>query len=183
MRTRPLLIAISVGAAFQLVYQLVALGLTYLLVYPTIQEILDSPFGVPGGGPTQVINLSFVTSIAGLCLAPLAYAAIGFIYAFLHHREDPISPDHGAVGGAAASGAARALSGVLGILITTIVTYFWLTPSPLIAQTFGDAPPDALVIGLLGSTAGGFISLCFGVLFASFIGALGGGLGALFLNR
>ncbi len=182
MRSRPLLIATGFGAAVQILYLLAMTALTYFLVYPILEQSLLDDLQVPGSVPGPVINTSLFTGIAGICLAPVLYAAIGVVYTYFHHREYPVTPDQGAVGGAAAAAAARLLSGVIGVLINAIAIYSFSSRVPFFAG-LGDGPPDALIFGIFSSAVGSLFGLCFGAVFAALIGALGGGLGALVINR
>lgn len=176
MRVRPFYIAAGIGALLQTLYAAFSSLLAYFLV-PTGLRVLENL-------PPNVFGFTSVVGCFGIILAPLVHIGIGMFYAYLHGREAPMAAEDGAIGGAASAATARLISGLFATL-----TGVFLTPI-LVSRLTGPATPQFspndfpfLVIPTLVTAVGGLVALCFAVVIAGAVGALGGALASLWTHR
>jgi hypothetical protein len=176
MQARPFYNAAGISTTVQTIFILLSSLVAYWLV-PSNLRVLDNLS--PG-----FFGLISVTSCASAVLAPLAHAGTGILYAYLHRREALLTAEDGAIGGAASAATSRLIAGFTG----TVVGFLFIPTlfSRLSANGMPQFSPNDLPVfmfPLLFSAAGSVIGLCFGALIAGAIGALGGALASLFVNK
>ncbi|RPI27373.1 MAG: hypothetical protein EHM70_17925 [Chloroflexota bacterium] len=179
MRYTPFFIVTAASAIIQILYTIAVTAVTFFL---TRSLDLGSIQGPEDLGPYQLVML---TGCIGTLLAPVVHAGTGALYSFLHWREEDITAEIGALGGAASAGLARFASGAVSVLLTILVYPIFMNQ---IMQTApGPMPPELQpVLGFMtiGNMAGGLINTCTATFISAGLGAVGGALAAaLFKGR
>ncbi|GAB4581017.1 MAG: hypothetical protein Fur0022_37620 [Anaerolineales bacterium] len=149
-----------------------------------LQDIPTS--GAPPPTFFNFMGISFLFAGLGLVLAFLAHSGTGVLYAWLHRREEPpVTPEQGAIGGAAAAFTARFAAGLVaavGSLVFSNLMISTLTSSVPELSNPANMPPVFLMMNSMTSVIGGVFGACFGAVVAAALGALGGAISGALLK-
>lgn len=172
LKTRPLLIAASLGGILQLV---VALAVQTLSFFTFSQSLSDAP-------SLNAMLLPAIAAWTGNCLCTVMLDILtGATYSWLYPREEALTPGDGILGGGIASALARVGSGAIGIFIGLLFL-------PLVFSRLGLELPTndlgpILALSMAQGVIGGIIGLVVSAVLAALFGAVGGGIIALIRER
>src|ERR1051326_4374751 len=164
LKTRPLLIAASLGGLIQLVIAVAVQALSLFILPKTLTETQPT---------NNLIPLIMGVGVGNCLCSALLDMLIGASYSLLYPREAPLTPGDGILGGGTAAAVARLGSGALGLLITLMLL-------PVISSQLSGPQglPGADLGPLLAfGMARGMVCGIFGLVMAAFIAALFGFVG------
>jgi len=177
------MLATGISTLVQILYAALMIAVSYFFLGQLVDQVQIPDLNLPGANPAGFFNASILITGIGLCLAPLAYAGTGLLYAYLARREDGDPSETAIIGGAASAGLSRILSGIFSVTLSTVGTTFWMGSNPLFGPSPGALRPNTILITLLTSMIFGLVNIFFAAMFAAFIGALGAAISSLFFNR
>jgi len=159
LKTRPLLVASSTGAAVELVVALITQGLAYFTLF--------KPFSAQSSFSQVATGTGLVRCLCGLFVA----ICVGALYTLVYPHSEPFTASNGAIGGATAATIARTISGVLGLCIVSL-----LIPMALPQFLSEGLPSDflGLRVETVTSLVFSVIALVFTIVVAAVLGAVGG---------
>ncbi len=179
MNIRSYFISTALGTLILLVWQVINTFLSMGFLRSGVSSMLTNPQNVPPEALPQVLGGSLLFACVGMLVSVAAYAGSGFLYTYLHHRQDELTTEQAMIGGTAVG----ASIGVAGVIINTLL---FLVTQPMMQQTMqqlipsGNMPPQPFSPGMLSfSIVGTLAGMCIGGVIAALVGFLGGLIGGI----
>lgn len=179
MKIRPYIISTALGSLIVLVWQVISAFLGMSFLRNSMGSVLANPQDMPPDAISKVIGGGMLFACVGLLVIGVIYAGSGFLYTYLHHRQDELTTEQAMLGGAAVGVS-------IGLVDAIINTVLLLVTRPMMQRTMqqlvppGNIPPQALPPEMLSfpivSTLAG---MCIGGIIAALIGFLGGLIGGV----
>ncbi len=179
MKIRPYIMSTALGSLILLVWKVIDAFLSVGFLRNSIGSVLANPQDIPPDAISQVMGGSFLFACGGLLVSGLAYAGSGFLYSYLHHRQDELTTEQAMLGGTAVGASIGLVSAIIGTLLS-------LVTAPMMQRTMqqlmpsGNMPPLALSPEMLSfSIVSALAGMCIGGVIAALIGFLGGLIGGI----
>jgi hypothetical protein len=181
MKSKPFFIAAAVSIAIQGIIILVTNGISILAMSDLIDVFTNGQTPDPKSFTSPlIVGLGGISCFSCL-IFPVIYMFTGWFYTFLHQREENLSLEISALGGAAASGVAGLVSGIFSGLVAIIITPFIYQSVANQVSPGMEFPSES--INTISSSFGYMFSACWSALVAGGLGALGGLIGGALYNR
>lgn len=181
MKTRPFLIVTFISGGIQVLFVILSALITYL-VMPNLLNQFENFNNLP----TPNFGLFTGFTVFGGCIFLLGLV-LHFIsgggYAYLHAREEPVTPEAGALGGAASAGLAKVIAGLVGAFLNIIFFSVFLQRIGFPMDTIPQGERGIFFnVSMLSTTFGGIIGTCISGTIAAALGAIGGAIAGAFIK-
>ncbi|GAB4529719.1 MAG: hypothetical protein Fur0018_16510 [Anaerolineales bacterium] len=179
MQPRPYFISVILGSLVLFIWQAISAVLGIGLVRQAMRPLLTHPGSITSEDIAPMMGSGLLLVCLGLFVIGLAYIGSGFLYTYLHQRDEALTSELAVLGGAATGASIGLASGIFRTLL-------FLLMRPIVQQAMQQAmPPGNMPLDqfspsmMLFSIAPSLVGICMGIVFAAALGFMGGLIGSL----